>query len=87
MDAKITMSFNKEVISDAKLYAKKNNISLSRLTEFLYRKLSTSTKGKLSLEDIPVADWINELSMGEITYKTKPMSRKAMKSEFYNHKK
>ena len=33
MDAKITLSFNKSVIERAKVYADKNNISVSRLTK------------------------------------------------------
>jgi len=32
MDVKITLSFDKEVIKNAKKFALKNNISLSRLT-------------------------------------------------------
>ncbi len=37
MDAKITLSFDKSVITKAKRYAEDNNISLSRLTEFLLK--------------------------------------------------
>ncbi|MEP7253328.1 MAG: DUF6364 family protein, partial [Ginsengibacter sp.] len=35
MDNKVTLSFDESVISRAKKYAEKNNISLSRLIEFL----------------------------------------------------
>jgi hypothetical protein len=38
MDAKITLSFDETVIKKAKRYAENNNISLSRLTEFLLVK-------------------------------------------------
>ncbi|HRH61362.1 MAG TPA: DUF6364 family protein, partial [Chitinophagaceae bacterium] len=36
MDAKITLSFNKEVITEAKKFAESHHMSLSRLTEYLY---------------------------------------------------
>ena len=39
MNAKITLSFDEAVISKAKKYADANDISLSRLKEFLYQKL------------------------------------------------
>lgn len=35
MDSKVTLSFNGEIIGKAKRFAEQNNISLSRLTEFL----------------------------------------------------
>jgi hypothetical protein len=41
MDAKITLSFDKNVIEKAKAYAEENNISLSRLTEFLLSKVTS----------------------------------------------
>jgi len=40
MDAKITLRFEKDVIAKAKRFADSQNISLSRLTEFLYSKLT-----------------------------------------------
>ena len=42
MDTKITLRFDESVIEDAKKFADKNNISLSRLTEFLYKKMTTA---------------------------------------------
>jgi hypothetical protein len=38
MDCKITLSFDESVIQKAKKYAANNDISLSRLTEFLLKK-------------------------------------------------
>lgn len=85
MDSKITLSFNEDVIEKAKKYADKQNISLSRLTELLYRKL---TSGHYThLEDLPVSAWVNELAEGEAVYKNKSSSRKALKNEFYKSKK
>jgi hypothetical protein len=41
MDAKITLSFNKAVIDKAKQFADNNNMSLSRLTEFLLSRITS----------------------------------------------
>ena len=43
MDAKITLSFDESVIKEAKNYAENNYISLSRLTEFLLRKVTSNS--------------------------------------------
>lgn len=82
MDAKVTLSFDQEVIKSAKQFAEKNNISLSRLTEFLYRQI-TSNEYK-SIENLPIADWVNTVAEGEAEYHTK--SRKISKSDYYERK-
>ena len=56
MDAKITLSFDADIIERAKDFAEKNNMSLSRLTEFLFAKITK--KQYASLEDLPLSDWI-----------------------------
>ena len=82
MDNKITLSFDGSVISKAKKYAKRNNISLSRLIEFLLKKV-TSDNYK-SLEDFPVSDWVQQISEGEVVYRTKrSRTRKAVKEEYF----
>jgi hypothetical protein len=85
MDTKVTLSFDKEIIDRAKQFAESQNISLSRLTEFLYRQI-TSGHYK-SLEELPVADWVNMVAEGEAKYITKPTSRKSLKEEFLKSKK
>lgn len=85
MDAKITLSFNEEIISKAKKFADRHNISLSRLTEMLYQKMTT--KNYKSLEDFPISDWINQLAEGKAVYQTKPSSRKAIKAAFFKSRK
>tara|TARA_A100000171_G_scaffold14212_1_gene12453 strand:- start:2492 stop:2740 length:249 start_codon:yes stop_codon:yes gene_type:complete len=82
MDAKVTLSFDQEVIKSAKQFAEKNNISLSRLTEFLYRQL-TSNDYK-SIESLPIADWVNAVAEGQAEYHTKP--KKIAKSDYYERK-
>ena len=85
MDAKITLSFNEAVIKQAKEYAQANNISLSRLIEFLLKK--TTSSNYQSLEDFPISDWVQQVAEGEAVYQTKHRSRKSAKEDFYKSKK
>jgi hypothetical protein len=85
MDAKITLSFNEAVIKKAKKFAEANNISLSRLMEFLLQKVTSSQYQ--SLEDFPISDWVHQVAEGEAVYQTKARTRKKAKAEFYNSRK
>jgi len=86
MDAKITLSFDNQVIEQAKKFASDNNISLSRLTEFLLSKVTS--KNYKSLDDMPVSDWVSMVSEGsDIEYVRLPPNRKKLKDEFYESKK
>lgn len=85
MDSKITLSFNADVIEKAKAFAESHNMSLSRLTEFLYLKITS--KNYESLEDLPLADWIGMVAEGDAAYVTSRASRAAQKEEFYKAKK
>ena len=85
MDAKITLSFDKDVIEKAKLYAESQNISLSRLMEFL---LSRITSGNYeTLEEIKVSDWVRQISEGKAEYLTRPRTRKTLRNEFFSKQK
>lgn len=84
MDAKITLSFDKTVILKAKKFADANNISLSRLTEFLLGKATNSSYK--SIDELPVSDWISEVSEGRMEYVRNTNTRKAMRKEYYNKK-
>ena len=84
MNAKLTLSFNEEVINKAKKYAEENNISLSRLIEFLLTKVTTANYQ--SLEQYPIADWVNLISEGKVEYQTK-RSRMSAKKEFFESRK
>lgn len=83
MDAKVTLHFNKDVIEKAKKFAAENNISLSRLTEFLYRKITTGNYQ--TLEEFPIAEWVNQVAEGEAVYKHR--NRKDSKTEFLSNSK
>ena len=85
MDAKITLSFDETIIKKAKNYAENNNISLSRLTEFLLRKVTSNPYQ--SLEDLPISGWVNMVSEGEVEYQTKPKKSKELKAEYFKSKK
>jgi hypothetical protein len=85
MDSKITLSFDEAVIKKAKKYAADNSISLSRLIEFLLKKITTSAYH--SLEDFPVADWVSQVAEGEAVYQTKKRTRKSSKAEYFTTKK
>lgn len=84
MDAKVTLSFDANIIDKAKHYAESRGLSLSRLTEILLRKATTG--GYSEIEDIPIANWVSTLSEGEAEYIT-PRKRKNRKEEYYNSKK
>lgn len=80
MDAKITLSFDKHVVQQAKEFADSHHISLSRLTEFIYRQLTA--KSYENLEELPISDWVNMLAEGQVEYQRTPRGRKAMKNEY-----
>lgn len=84
MDAKVTLSFDAEVIQSAKRFAEKQNISLSRLTEFLYRQLET--KQYPNLEELPVSDWVHMVAEGKAEYKNRGR-KKPLKDEFMESRK
>jgi hypothetical protein len=84
MDSKITLSFDNAVIEKAKKYAAKHKMSLSRLTEFLYRQVTSNPD--LSVEQLPISDWVFLVAEGEAEYVTKKRGRKAMKKEYHESK-
>lgn len=84
MDVKITLSFNEEIILKAKKFADAQNISLSRLTEFLYNQITSG--GYKNLEELPVAQWVSMVAEGPAKYATKPKSRQKLKKEYYRSK-
>ncbi len=85
MDAKITMSFDERVIEAAKLYAAKNNMSLSRLTEYLFRNITQ--QNYTPIEDLPIATWVNQISEGEAQYTVKSKTRKHQQQSFFESRK
>lgn len=83
MDTKVTLHFDKDVIENAKRFAAHNNISLSRLTEFLYKRITSGNYQ--SLDEFPIAEWVNQVAEGEAVYKHR--SRKDSKDEYFTNSK
>jgi hypothetical protein len=65
MDSKLTSSLIKDVIEKAKKLATEHNMSLSRLIEYIFTKTTRKGNKEKSLEEIPVADFINKLAESE----------------------
>lgn len=78
MDAKVTLSFDEEVIRKAKAYAEGEGISLSRLVEHLLRQATSKTYP--TFEDLPISDWVSEVAEGAVEYRTR--GRKPLKDEY-----
>ncbi len=86
MDNKITLSFDEGIINKAKRYAEDNNISVSRLIEFLLKKVTATNY--TSLEEFPISDWVQQVAEGEAVYQTKSKkTRQDAKEEFFKSKK
>jgi predicted aspartyl protease len=85
MDSKITLSFDKQIIEKAKEYAASQNLSLSRLTEYLLRQVMQQQQHKV--EEYPIAAWVAQVAEGEVEYITKHKSSRTLKDDFYESKK
>lgn len=83
MDTKLTLHFDRDVIEKAKAFAESRGISLSRLTEYLYRQITSGNY--ISLDDFPISDWVKQVAEGEAVYKRR--ERKSSKDEFFNSRK
>lgn len=83
MDTKLTLHFDQDVIKNAKRFAESQGISLSRLTEYLYRQITSGNY--TSLEDFPISDWVNQVAEGEAVYKRR--ERKNSRDEFFQSRK
>jgi len=86
MDAKITLSLNRDVISRAKALSDKLGISLSRFTEIMYTK-ALEHGGLNTIEDLPVSNWVMEVAEEQATYNTKRKNRRNLKDEFFESRK
>jgi len=52
MDSKLTLKLNKNVIERAKLYAKENNISLSKMIESYLRAVTIKKKNNIEISPL-----------------------------------
>ncbi len=87
MDAKVTLSFDAEVIERAKILCDDLGISLSRFTEIVYSKALEFGR-PASIEELPVSAWVNAVAEDSHIYLTpNKRTRKDAKSEFFGSRK
>jgi hypothetical protein len=80
MDTKLTLSFDAAVADRAKAFAEANNISLSRLVEFMLSKVTD--KHYRTLDELPISDWVNQVAEGEVTYVRKNAAARNVKKDY-----
>ena len=80
MDTKLTLSFDAGVAERAKAFAEANNISMSRLVEFMLSKVTDSRYR--SIDELPVSDWVNQVAEGEVTYVRKNAAERNVKKDY-----
>ncbi len=80
VDTKLTLSFDAGVADRAKAFAEANNISLSRLIEFMLSKVTD--KRYRSLDELPVSDWVSQVAEGEATYVRKNAADRNVKKDY-----
>lgn len=85
MDVKLTLSFDENIAAKAKEFAAEQGISLSRLIEFMFEKITANPTHYKSLEDIPIADFVSMVAEEKPSYMVR--KSKKMKEEYYNSRK
>lgn len=83
MDAKLTLSFDADVIQNAKALAETTGLSLSRLTEMIFRK--ATEKKYANIYEMPISEWLMEFAEADVEYRTKPRSNKEMRTQQHEH--
>ncbi|HEX4372756.1 MAG TPA: DUF6364 family protein [Puia sp.] len=81
MDAKVTLSFDADVIKKSKKLANESGLSLSRFIEVMLR--NAGDKKYNSIEEMPISKWVMDISEGKGVYVKKRRTRKQMKKEFF----
>lgn len=81
MDAKVTLRFDAAVIKKAKQLANDSGLSLSRYLEVMLRYAADAKYN--SLEEMPISDWVLDISKGKGVYPSKKRTRARLKKEFF----
>jgi hypothetical protein len=81
MDSKLTLLLNADVITKAKKYDEGKGLSLSRFTELFYERITNSNYR--ILEEVPISDWVMEISEGEAEYRRTPVSNQELRDDWY----
>ena len=81
MTTKLTLTLDNKVIERAKIYSRKNNISLSKLVEFYLKTLSSSSEKML--ENIPpITKELSGIAKMEKTLSDKELLTEALNKKF-----
>ena len=56
MDKKLTLSLNQKVIEQAKIYAKRNGTSLSKMIESYFQSITNSEQDETEIEITPLVE-------------------------------
>ena len=56
MDKKLTLSLNQKVIEQAKIYAKRNGTSLSKMIESYFQSITNSEQDETDIEITPLVE-------------------------------
>ena len=85
MDTKVTLSFDESIVVKAKAFAEANNISLSRLVEYMLSKVTDERYR--SIDELPVSDWVHAVAEGDVEYVRKNAVRNVKKDYLASRRK
>lgn len=80
MNAKLTLSLDKEIIERAKAYAKEQGTSVSKMVENFIKMTTSKTRAK-EVEEIEISDFVKSLAMPSMKHRTK----EEMREEYYSY--
>lgn len=85
MDVKITLSFEETIAQKAKEFAAEKGMSLSRMVEYLFERLTAEPKLYNNLESLEISPFVNMVAEDMAEYViAKPKRRK---TEYYESRK
>jgi len=81
MTTKLTLTLDNKIIETAKIYAKKNEISLSKLVEFYLKSLSANVENQI--ENLPpITKELSGIAKIETTKSDKKLLEDALNKKF-----
>lgn len=81
MTTKLTLTLDNKTIEAAKIYAKKNKISLSRLVEFYFKSLSSDSKNDIE-NTPPITKELSGIARIKTTKSDKELLEDALNKKF-----
>ena len=81
MATKLTLTLDNKIIETAKIYAKKNKISLSKLVEFYFKSLTANSENQI--ENLPpITKEISGIAKIRTTKSDKKLLEEALNKKF-----